>query len=161
MPQQWKHNKYDYMLCSKIGQIYHYATICHSLWDPLELAVSPGDGLLLCFSLFSSTSASSPSSIFSFFSLPPSTPPSFYLPNHQLSFILQIKVGGRFLGNHLSADYLLVCSHSQENGINIKYNYPHGYPQHFPLSVQLKDYFISDIIEHNYYYFVIYNVQET
>lgn len=83
------------------------------------------------------------------------------MPNHQLSFILQIKVGSRFLGNHLSADYLLVCSHSQENGINIKYNYPHGYPQHFPLSVLLKDYFISDTIEHNYYYFVIDKLQET
>ena len=149
------------MLCTKIGQIYHYATIFHSLWDPLELAVSPGDGLLLCFSLFCSTSASSPSSIFSFlFSHLPLHLP-FHLPNHQLSFILQIKVGSRFLGNHLSADYLLVCSHSQENGINIKYNYPHGYPQHFPLSVQLKDYFISDKIEHNYYYFVIYKLEET
>ena len=94
-------------------------------------------------------------------SLSPSAPPSLYLPNHQLSFILQIKVGSRFIGNHLSADYLLVCSHSQENGINIKYNYPHGYRQHFPFSVQLKDYFISDTIEHNYYYFVIYKLQET
>ena len=131
------------------------------LMRPLRTCSSPGDGLLLCFSLFSSTSASSPSSIFSFlFSQLPLHLP-FYLPNHQLSFILQIKVGSRFLGNHLSADYLLVCSHSQENGINIKYNYPHGYPQHFPLSVQLKDYFISDTIEHNYYYFVIDKLQET
>jgi hypothetical protein len=46
----------------------------------------------------------------------------FSLPNHQLSFILQIKVGSRFTGNHLSAVSFLVRSHSQENGINIKYN---------------------------------------
>ena len=46
----------------------------------------------------------------------------FYLPNHQFSFILQIKVSRRFTGNHLSADYVLVHNHSQENGINIKYN---------------------------------------
>jgi hypothetical protein len=36
----------------------------------------------------------------------------FYLPNHQLSFILQIKVGCRFTGNLLSADSFLVQSHS-------------------------------------------------
>jgi hypothetical protein len=46
----------------------------------------------------------------------------FYLLNHQLSFILKIKVGSRFTGYHLSADSFLICSHSQENGINIKYN---------------------------------------
>ena len=39
-----------------------------------------------------------------------------------LAFILQIKVGRRFTGNHLSAGSFLVHSHSQENGINIKYN---------------------------------------
>ena len=44
------------------------------------------------------------------------------LPNHQLSFILQIQVGSRFTGNHLSTDSFLVYNHSQENGINIKYN---------------------------------------
>ena len=38
----------------------------------------------------------------------------FYLPNHQLSFILQIKAGRRFTGNHLSADSILVHNHSQE-----------------------------------------------
>ena len=32
----------------------------------------------------------------------------FYLPNQQLSFILQIKVGSRFTGNQLSADSVLV-----------------------------------------------------
>ena len=94
-------------------------------------------------------------------SSPPSVPPSLYLPNHQLSFILQIDVGRNFTGNRLSADSLLVSSPSQENGINIKHNQIQGYPQHFLLSVQLKDYFISDIIEHNYYYFVIFKIQET
>jgi hypothetical protein len=38
-------------------------------------------------------------------------------------------VGTRFSGNHLSADSFLVQSHSQESGINIKYNQPKGYPQ--------------------------------
>jgi hypothetical protein len=32
----------------------------------------------------------------------------FYLPNHQLSAILQIKVGSMFTGNQLSADSFLV-----------------------------------------------------
>ena len=36
----------------------------------------------------------------------------FYLPNHQFSFILQIKVGSRFIGNHQSADSSLVHNHS-------------------------------------------------
>ena len=67
----------------------------------------------------------SPSSLFQ-----PSAPPSLYLPNHQLSFILQIKVGNnRFRGNHPSADSFLVHNLSQENGINIKYNWLQGYPQ--------------------------------
>ena len=125
--------------------------------DPLELAV------------FSRSCA-----FFSAFLLPPllchlplpifssspflSTPPSLFLPNHQLSFILQIKVG-RFTGNHLSADSYLVPN-SSEKDINIKYNQPQGYPQHFTISVQLKDSFISDIIEHSYYHFVIYKVHE-
>jgi hypothetical protein len=43
----------------------------------------------------------------------------FYLPSHQLSFILQIKVGSRFTGNHLSADLFLIHNHSQENRFNI------------------------------------------
>jgi hypothetical protein len=51
---------------------------------------SPGPMLLLCFS---------PSPIFSF-SLSPSAPLSLYLPSHQLSFSLQIKVGSRFTRNH-------------------------------------------------------------
>jgi hypothetical protein len=74
--------------------------------------------LLLCFSSFSSSSASSPSSIFSFLSLSHlllHLP--FFLPNHQLSFILQIKVRSRFTGNHMSADSFLVHNHSQENGL--------------------------------------------
>jgi hypothetical protein len=37
-----------------------------------------------------------------------------------LAFILQIKVGIRFTGNHLSADSFLVCNPSQENRISIK-----------------------------------------
>jgi len=41
-------------------------------------------------------------------------------------------VGSRFTGHHLSADSFLVLNHSQENGINIKYNYPQGYPQQTP-----------------------------
>jgi hypothetical protein len=64
---------------------------------------------LLHLSSSSSSSASSPSSIFSFFP-PPSAPPSLYLPNHQLSFILQIKVGSWFTGNHLSADSFLFAT---------------------------------------------------
>jgi hypothetical protein len=91
--------------------------------DPLELVVSPGHVLLLHFSSSSSSSASSPSSIFSTFSLPTfllHLP--FYLPNYQLSFILQTKVGSRFAGNHLSADSFLVHNPSQENGINIQCN---------------------------------------
>jgi hypothetical protein len=56
----------------------------------------------------------------------------FYLPNHQLSFILQIKVGSRSTGNHLSGDSFLVHNHSQENGINIQYNEPQDYlPQDY------------------------------
>jgi hypothetical protein len=51
-----------------------------------------------------------------------SVPPSLFVPNHQFSFILQIKVGNRFTGNHLSADSFPVHSPSQEKGINIKYN---------------------------------------
>ena len=46
-----------------------------------------------------------------------------------LVFILQINVERRFTGNHLSADSFLVHSHSQEIRMNIKYNYPQGYPQ--------------------------------
>jgi hypothetical protein len=30
-------------------------------------------------------------------------------------------VRSRFTGSHVSADSFLVCSHSQENGMNIKY----------------------------------------
>jgi hypothetical protein len=37
-----------------------------------------------------------------------------------LAFILQIKVGRRFKGNHLSADSFLVHRPLQENGISIK-----------------------------------------
>jgi hypothetical protein len=37
-----------------------------------------------------------------------------------LAFILQIKVGNRFIGNHLSADLFLVFNPFQENGISIK-----------------------------------------
>jgi hypothetical protein len=44
------------------------------------------------------------------------------LPNHQLSFILQIKEGSRFTGNHLSADSFLVHKPSQENGINMRWS---------------------------------------
>jgi hypothetical protein len=44
------------------------------------------------------------------------------VPNHQLSFISQTKLGSRFIGNHLIANSLLVHNPSQENGINIKYN---------------------------------------
>ena len=78
--------------------------------------------LLLCFSSSSSSSFSlslpfSPSSL-----SPPSAPLYLYLPNHLLSFILQIKVGSRFTGNHLSADLFLVHSQSQENRINILHN---------------------------------------
>jgi hypothetical protein len=39
-------------------------------------------------------------------------------------------MGSRFIGNHLSTDSFLVHNPSQENGINIKYNWPQGYPQH-------------------------------
>jgi hypothetical protein len=45
----------------------------------------------------------------------------FYLPKY-IFFILQIKVGSRITGNHLSGDSFLVHSHSQEKRINIKYN---------------------------------------
>jgi len=91
--------------------------------DPLRTFGFSRPGALLCFSSsFSSVFSLSlshfpPPSLFS-----PSAPPSLYLPNHQLSFILQIKVGSRFTGNHLSADSFFVCSPSQEKGINIKYN---------------------------------------
>jgi hypothetical protein len=37
-----------------------------------------------------------------------------------LAFILQIKVGRRFTGNHLRADSFLVHNPSQEKGISIK-----------------------------------------
>jgi hypothetical protein len=82
--------------------------------------VSQGHVLLLHYS-------SSSSSLFqtSFFSLPTFCSlslPSLYLANQQLSFILQIKVGSRFTGKHLSADSFFVHNPSQENGINIKYN---------------------------------------
>ena len=92
------------------------------LWDPLELAVSPGHVLLLCFSSSSFISVSSPSSIFSFSSPShlPLHPPPCYLTSHQLSLILQIKMGSSFTRNHLSADSFLVCSHSQKNRNNIK-----------------------------------------
>jgi hypothetical protein len=36
------------------------------------------------------------------------------LLNQQFPFILQIKVGSRFTGNHLSADSFLVRNHSRE-----------------------------------------------
>jgi hypothetical protein len=86
----------------------------------------------MCFSApCSSSSAPFPSSIFL---LPLSLHLPFYLPYLELSFILQIKVGSRFTGNHLGADSFLVCSHSQENGINIKYNEPQGYPQQLCVS---------------------------
>jgi hypothetical protein len=102
-------------------QIYRYITIFHSLGDPLELAVSPDHVLLLCFSPSSYSSVSS--SISSFFSHPHlQLHVPFYLPNLQISFILQIKMGSRFTGNHLSADSFLLHNHSQKNGINIKYN---------------------------------------
>jgi hypothetical protein len=39
-------------------------------------------------------------------------------------------VGNRFTGSHWSANLFLVRSHSQKNGINIKYYKPQGYPQH-------------------------------
>ena len=110
------------MQCTYIGQIYHYITNFLSLWDLLELAVSPDHVLLLHFSPSSSSSVSSPSSIFSFSSPLLLLHLPFYLPNHQLSFILQIKVGSRFTGNHLSADSFLVHNHSQENRINNLYN---------------------------------------
>ena len=42
----------------------------------------------------------------------------FYLPN-QLAFILQIKEGSRFTGNHLSADSFLVHTHRTDLTSNI------------------------------------------
>jgi hypothetical protein len=78
---------------------------------PLEFVVSPGHVLLLCFSLSSSYFAPSTSSIVSF-AHPLSALHTFYLPNHQLSFILQINVGSRFMENHLSADsFFLEATH--------------------------------------------------
>jgi hypothetical protein len=66
--------------------------------------------LLLCSSS-SSSSVSSPSSIFLLLLSPPLPLHSpFYLPNYQLSFILQIKVGR----GKRSADSFLVHNHSQE-----------------------------------------------
>ena len=41
----------------------------------------------------------------------------------------------------------------KENAINIKYKQPQGNAQQLPLYDQLKNFYISDIIEHNYYYF--------
>ena len=74
------------------------------------------------------------SALLSFLPLPPSTSlsPSFSLlafsssfPSSvqsplALAFLLQIKVGRKFMGNHLSADSVLVCHLSQENRITIK-----------------------------------------
>ena len=54
--------------------------------------------------------------------LPPSDPPSLYLPSYQLSFILQIYVGKLVYKKSPESDSFLVHNHSQENGINIKYN---------------------------------------
>jgi hypothetical protein len=86
----------------------------------------------------------------------------FYLPNDQLSFILQIKVGSRFTGNHLSADSFLVLYHSQENRINIKYNYSPG-AIHNTGSIKLTYhnrihhiYIISHIYIYIYVYIYIY-----
>jgi hypothetical protein len=91
------------MLCTWIGQLYRYTTIFHIYETPYTYRLSrPG--------------ASPPSLPHLQLHLP------FYLPNPQLSFILQVKVGSRFRGNHLSADSLLVHNLSQENRINIKYN---------------------------------------
>jgi hypothetical protein len=70
----------------------------------------------------SSSSASSPSSIFLLLSHHLQLHLPFYLPNHQLSFILQIKVGSRFTGNTWVLSHFFVHNHSQENRINIKYN---------------------------------------
>ena len=51
-------------------------------------------------------------SLFHFLLLLPLLPPHlpFYLPNHQLSFILQIKVGSRFIGNHLVLTQSLIAA---------------------------------------------------
>ena len=84
------------------------------LWDPLELEVSPGHVLLLCFS-----SSSSSSSVSSFFSLPTfcSTFP-FICPIRSSPLFCKLRWEA---GNHLSADSFLVHNPSQENRI-IKYN---------------------------------------
>jgi hypothetical protein len=90
--------------------------------------VSPGHELLLCFIFFLLLCTAFLSNLLLSPHLLLHLP--FYLPKHQLSFISQMKVGSRFTGNHLSADSFLVHKHSLENGINIKYNQPQGYPQH-------------------------------
>jgi hypothetical protein len=91
------------------------------LWDPLELSVSPGHVLLLHFSS-SSSSVSSHSSIFSFFSFTFCSTFSFICPIISCPLFYKLRWEAGFTGNHLSADSFLVHNHSQENGINIKYN---------------------------------------
>jgi hypothetical protein len=49
MPWQWEHNTVNMIR-------FCVPTVFHSLWDPVELAVSPGHMLLLCFSPSSSSS---------------------------------------------------------------------------------------------------------
>jgi hypothetical protein len=83
------------------------------LRDPLELVVSPGLVLLFCFSSSSSSSALCLSqTTFFFFFLLLHLP--LYLPNHQFSFILQIKEQRKFTRNHLNADSFLIHNLSKE-----------------------------------------------
>ena len=130
MPQKRKHNSTN-MNTSCVPRLDRSTTTLLTIFPihetPYKLQILQATRFCSAFLPPPPLQSQSSLSHTSFFSLPISSSTfPFSVQSPAVAFILQIKVGRRFTGNHLSADSFLVQNPLEENRISIKLQIARG-----------------------------------